>query len=336
MERLSFIIVPYLPAKGSFTFARYQFVSLHDLHTYATGEVLEAARVIAGQYRNQMNDLIKKVAFVFPLNQTLGEHLDDIVETQVSDMLKVLYLDAFCHMDQLEVVTAENFEAYFYDMYPNDYSVSTRSGSVFPQTIIGGDMKKTSYTAPPYVIVERGNFAPSTMKSPVLAHVVSNPTPSLLNALSFFFQAMRNDDRRTILNRVTDLYTAFLMLMKAAPNKDERELWWNNMAAISEPGLLTYSYPIINTKTGKPRPYPKNLNIVQIWGEEFYKLRCKILHGDRLKISDFAFSEISGNCLVSHRPGHFYLGANVFPALFFYKFQQEYPGVIVNKLVKLR
>lgn len=337
MKRLSFIIVPYLSTKGSFTFAGYQFVSLQDLQTCAEGSVLETARVIAGQYRNQMNDPIKKAAFVFPINKKLGEYLDDIIETEISDMLKALYLDGFCHMDQLNVVTAENFEAIFYDMLSDDYSLSTRSGGVFPQTFIGGDMKKASYMALPYVIVDRGNYVPSDMMSPALAHMVSNPTPSLLETLSFFFQAMRNDDRRTLLNRTTDLYMAFLKLMKTAPGGSERKLWWKNMLTISKPGLSTYPYLIIDTNSGSPtKDSPKNLNIVQIWGEEFYKLRCKMLHGDQLRISDFAFSDISGNNLVPNNPAHFYVGANVFPALFFYKFRQEYsnypdpPNIVID------
>lgn len=328
MERLSFIVVPYLPTGTSFTFADYQFVPLQNLHTYANGSVLEAARVIAGQYFDQVNETIKKVTFVFPLNKKLGDYLDDNIKVQISDMLKVLYLDGFCHIDQLNVVTAENFEAIFSDMLPDNYSLSTRSGGVFPQTIIGMDMKKTSYTTPPHVIINRGNFTPSNLVSPSLAHVVDKQTPSLLNALSFFFEAMRNDDRRTWLNKITDLYMAFLMLMKVSPDEKERELWWKNLAVISELGLPQYPYPVINTQTGKLRAYPEKLNIAQIWGEEFYKLRCKILHGDRLTISDFAFSDISGNSLVSDRPGHFYLGANVFPVLFFYKFRQEHPAYV--------
>src|SRR6266446_9831670 len=99
MERLSFIVAPYLPTGASFTFAGYQFVTLRDLHTYANGSVLEVARVIAGQYLDQMNNPIKKATFVFPADKKIGEYLDDIIETEISDMLKVLYLDGFCHMD---------------------------------------------------------------------------------------------------------------------------------------------------------------------------------------------------------------------------------------------
>ena len=325
MDRLTFAIAPYLATEESFTFANYQFVSLQDLRAYAEGSILEAATVIAGMYHNQMNKPIKRATFIFPLNQTFGEYLGDTSVNEISDMLKVLYLDAFCHLDQLNVVTAENFEVIFYDMRPNDYSLATRSGSVFPTSNLGGDMKKTSYTAPLHIIVDRGNFIPSELISPALAHVAKMRTPSLLNALSFFLQSMKNDERITWLSRTTDLYLAFLMLMKASPDQKERELWWDNLAAISKPGLPTHHYPILDTRDGKLKRH-KDLSIAQIWGEEFYKLRCKMLHGDQLHISDFAFSEISGKNLVPNRPGHFYLGANVFPALFFYKFRQEYSG----------
>jgi hypothetical protein len=326
MNKLSFAVVPYLPSAKSFSFAGYQFVRLQDLHDYADGSVLDAANVIAGQYLNQMNQPIQKVTFVFPANKKFGEYFDDTIMVEISGMLQALYLDGFCHMDQLNAVTAENFDALFYEMLPNDYSLSTRSGVVIPQTNMAIPMKETYHVAPSYVIVDRGNFIPSQMVSPALAHVVSKQTPSLLNSLSFFFQAMRNDDRRTRINRTTDLYMAFLMLMKASPDEKERELWWSNLAAISKSGLSKYPYPIIHTQTGKSKPKPENLNIVQIWGEEFYKLRCKLLHGDKLQITDFVFSDISGNKLVPENPDHFYLGANVFPAMFFYKFQQEHLG----------
>ena len=86
MERLSFIIAPYLPTGTSFTFSGYQFVPLQDIHMYAEDSVLEAARVIAGQHLDQMNNPIKKITFVFPLNKKLGEYLDDTIKAEIPDM----------------------------------------------------------------------------------------------------------------------------------------------------------------------------------------------------------------------------------------------------------
>src|SRR5262245_1284664 len=116
MERLSFILVPYLPKEASFTFAGYQFVPLDELHMYAEGSVLEAAKVIAGQHLDQMNNPIKKVAFVFPQDNKLGEYLEDTIKAEIPDMLQVLFFDGFCFIDQLYVVTPENFDAVFYNM----------------------------------------------------------------------------------------------------------------------------------------------------------------------------------------------------------------------------
>lgn len=217
MDKLSFAIAPYLPTKETFTFAGYQFVPLRNLHAYAEGSILEAATVIAGMYRNQMNEPIRKATFIFPLNKILGEYLDETIVAQLSDILKALYLDAFCHMNQLDVVTAENFEVIFYDMHPNDYSLATRSGSVFPTTNLGGDMKKTVYTAPLHVIVDRGNLIPSELMSPALAHVAGSRTPSLLNALSFFLQSMRNDDRLIVAINCSEDY---IDVDKEYENKD--------------------------------------------------------------------------------------------------------------------
>jgi len=50
-----------------------------------------------------------------------------------------------------------------------------------------------------------------------------------------------------------------------------------------------------------------------------------MLHGDPLTADDYFFTDISGNKLVSGSQPHFFLAANVFPALFFYKVEQEDP-----------
>jgi hypothetical protein len=63
MEKLSFVLAPYLPASTSFTFINYQFVHLHGLHNYASNEVLEGATVIARQYLTQANKPIETVTF---------------------------------------------------------------------------------------------------------------------------------------------------------------------------------------------------------------------------------------------------------------------------------
>lgn len=327
MEKLSFVLVPYLPADKSFTFANYQFVPLLDVHSYAKNAVLESANIIAGQYLTQMSKPIETVIFVFPTEKQLGEYLEGTQKRSIEEVLKVLYLDSFCHTRQMNIATAENFEPVFYDVVPNDYTLSTISGGIYPLTIINVNMQKISYTTPPYVHLNRGYFIPSERMSPALEYVLTKKTQSLLRATEFFFEAMRNDERRTLLTKTTNLYMAFLMLMKASSNQSERNLWLDFMSQISEPGLPTYTYPNIDTRTGLPhlKKPTLDLNVTQIWGHEFYKLRCKMLHGDELNTDDYAFTDISDNNLVTGRPHHFFLAANIFPVLFFHRFQQEYP-----------
>ena len=60
-------------------------------------------------------------------------------------------------------------------------------------------------------------------------------------------------------------------------------------------------YPIINTKTSR-KTTDEMLTEKQIWAEEFYKLRNKIIHGDVLLEKDFFYNN----------KGHFY-----FSVLFF-------------------
>lgn len=95
--------------------------------------------------------------------------------------------------------------------------------------------------------------------------------------------------------------------------ESERENFRKNIQKYSTLGatrqLKTFSYPIMHTKTGN-KIADESLTLNQIWAEEFYKLRHKIIHGDTVYSDDFIFKDLIG--VVKPREPHFYIAVNFF------------------------
>jgi len=95
--------------------------------------------------------------------------------------------------------------------------------------------------------------------------------------------------------------------------------------------LKTYNYPIVNTKTGRTDSH-EQLTLNQIWAEEFYKLRHRIIHGDTVEFQDFLFADLL-KIIKKHNP-HFYIAVNFFLACVLNKLRElgfnNIPHFVIN------
>jgi len=222
-----------------------------------------------------------------------------------------------CMLEMLpwSFITSDNFSCYYQRFQIGEDRISPLAGAIHPIQTGGYNIKKIKFQKPGYIHLPNKPIGINIPVLEALFHIYRTQNDGLdkvniVNSIQPFFYAYMNISDIGIHSRILNLIMAFELLFGDASGNRENFrnniLKYTNQIPNSEPRQL---YPIINTRTGVQFKKIK-LSFIEIWAEEFYKLRHKIIHGTIPTKEDFIFKDLNG-CIQQHDP-HFSIGVNVF------------------------
>ncbi|KKP68183.1 MAG: hypothetical protein UR68_C0005G0039 [Candidatus Roizmanbacteria bacterium GW2011_GWA2_35_19] len=306
------MIMPYLPLEGLIKFDGLSLWSYKKLSTKLITDVAlrgHIDRLMAcyqlykgSQIQNPALVTTDFVNFPNPTRATIAK-----IEVLKNIMLFLGILEN----NSWSFITSDNFEVFYQRFNVGDDGLATQGGAI--HRILSGGYKigEIAFVKPEYINLPMG-FHPDGAIYKALSDCTVNSVKSkdksrVIQALNPLFAAYRNSHEQTWQSRILLLVMAFELLF----GETERKNFRKNIQKFSRLGertpLKTYKYPIINTETGKTMA-EEQLTLNQIWAEEFYKLRHKIIHGNTVFSDDFIFRDLIK--AVKPREPHFYIAVN--------------------------
>lgn len=308
------ILMPYLPLEGLIKFDGLSIWSYKKL----SGQMIkdDALRAhlnsLMGCYQHVKGSPIQnpavvstnQVKFTNPTRQTIAK---------IEVLKNILLFLGILENNSWSFISSDNFEVFYQRFNVGDLNLSTQGGAI--HRILSGGYKigEIAFIKPEYVHLPM-SFRPNGKIFRSLEDCMINSSKDanksrVIQSLNPLFNAYRNSHEHSWQSRILLLIMAFELLF----GETERENFRKNIQKYSLLGatgsLKTYKYPIINTKTGKTI-VEEELTLNQIWAEEFYKLRHRIIHGDTVFSEDFIFRDLLK--LTKPREPHFYIAINFF------------------------
>jgi len=308
------MIMPYLPLDGLIRFDGLSLWSYKKLGTKLITDVNLRTHLdkLAGCYQLHKGNKIQNPALI--TTDTVNFPNPTRVTIAKIEVLKnILLFLGILENNSWSFLTSDNFEVFYQRFNVGDDGLSTQGGAIHRILTGGYKIGEIAFIKPEYVNLPMG-FHPDAATFNALSNCTVNSSTSkdksrVIQSLNPLFTSYRNSHEQSWQSRILLLVMAFELLF----GETERKNFRKNIQKYSRLGerkpLKTYKYPIINTATGATLA-EEQLTLNQIWAEEFYKLRHKIIHGDTVFSDDFIFRDLMK--IVKPREPHFYIAVNFF------------------------
>ncbi len=330
--------MPYLPLAGYikfdnltlWSFEKHKETFIKDIPTKEHIEKL----VKCYQYHNKKpidNPSIVSISgihFSNPNNQSIKK---------IEALKNILLVSGILENNSWSFVTSDNFEVFYQRFNIGDEGISTQAGAI--NNILTGGYKisevafaKPEHTNIPFKLRLNG-FVVNALED-CLKNSSSNAIKSqIIQSLNPFFNAYRNSHEHSWASRILLLIISFELLFGETGRSRFRNNIQKYSTLDSKFNPPTYKYPIYNRSVITSY---EQLTLAQIWAEEFYKLRHKIIHGDTVYSDDFIFKDLIR--VVKKREPHFYIAVNFFIVCLLNKLKElgysRVPHLIINTELK--
>lgn len=308
------IIMPYLPLEGLIKFNGLSLWSYKKLSTKLITDVVLCTHLdkLVSCYQLHKGSPIQNptlittdiVNFPNPTRLTIAK---------IEVLKNILLFLGILENNSWSFITSDNFEVFYQRFNVGDDGLSTQGGAIHRILTGGYKIGEIAFIKPEYVNLPM-SFRPNAAIFRALEVCMVNSSTSkdksrVIQSLNPLFNAYRNSHEHSWQSRILLLVMAFELLF----GETERKNFRKNIQKYSRLGeprqLQTSKYPIVNTETGATIA-EEQLTLNQIWAEEFYKLRHKIIHGDTVFSDDFVFKDLIK--AVKPKEPHFYIAVNFF------------------------
>ena len=308
------ILMPYLPLEGLIKFDGLllwpyrklggKMISDLSLKSHLD-KLIGCYQLLKGSpIQNPVVISSKSVSFTNPTRLTIAK---------IEALKNILLFVGILENNSWSFITSDNFEVFYQRFNVGDDGISTQAGALHRILAGGYKIGEVAFVKPEYVHLPL-SFRPDAhvfraLEDCLKSSATSTAKSQVIQSLNPLFNAYRNSHESSWQSRILLLVMAFELLF----GETERKNFRKNIQKYSTLGEDTtpqlYKYPIINTGTGAVIG-EEQLTLNQIWAEEFYKLRHKIIHGDTLFSDDFIFRDLLN--IVKPREPHFYIAVNFF------------------------
>jgi len=304
------ILMPYAPLKGELDVGNIKFVPFRALRNNPKIDraLLVHLSQIVSTYKNLGGSQIQNPTLVFVRNINFRKPNSNSIE-RIETAKQVLAFLGIMRMVPFSFVTSDNFEVVYQSFTLGDDHVSTRAGSIHSVTTGGYRLSNVTFFKPEHVNlpfdVRIDAKTLVAFNKELLSSPQSNEFLRVLRSLKFFFDAYRNSYDVTWHSRMLLIFLALEVVLDCTTRKQFRNKLQGLCTHKRHVGKeKTYSYPIIDTQTGK-KIGEEYLTYKQIWAEEFYKLRHNIIHHGSLPDDWLVFKDLLG--ITKKTVGHFYV-----------------------------
>jgi len=307
------MILPYLPLSDSLQLDNILIWSYKhkkdllirdDFLRYFIGQLLSC-------YKLQNGVSLDNPSIISVRNANFNNPSRKTVNT-IEAIKNILLFAGVLEINSWNVITSDNFEVFYQRFNLGNNNIATQGGALHRITTGGHTLNRISFIKPEHINIPLKLQFNSTIVSALIDCYLNKDTDinknQIIQSLNPFFDAYRNSHELSRQTRLLNLVMAFEMLF----GRSKREHFRFDIERLSSLGAVTqqkYSYPIINTTNGDMIDI-LDLTYNQIWAEEFYKLRHRIIHGNTISRSDFEFYDVLG-LLKKHDP-HFYIAVNFY------------------------
>ncbi|MBD3366017.1 hypothetical protein GF360_01595 [candidate division WWE3 bacterium] len=263
-------------------------------YTYVSGRSIENPTIITN-YRYEFPNIYKKT-------------IDKIEYTK-----QALLIPSILKMNSWNFITSDNFLSYYQRFQIGNTGISTQAGAIHGISTGGYTMDEIQFQKPEYIHVANQpvNFDIPTL-SALLDLYKDRETnldkANIYNSLGPFFYTYKNTTEIPMHTRILNLIMAFELLFGESSRSNFRSNILNYVSR-DPSSEQKYSYPEVHTQTGAVIRN-LNLSLPEIWAEEFYKLRHRIIHGNVVSTTDFVFNDTED--ITTKNDPHFYIAINMF------------------------
>ncbi|MFA5894192.1 MAG: hypothetical protein WC851_00275 [Candidatus Shapirobacteria bacterium] len=308
------VLMPYLPLEGLIKFDGLQIWSYQKLgNTLIKNTALKNhIDKLVGCYQLHKGNKIQnpaivsgsKICFTNPTQLTISK---------IEVLKNILLFLGILENNSWSFITSDNFEVFYQRFVVGDSGLATQAGAIHHITSGGYSIDEMIFLKPECINLPL-RFNPNgpifrALEDCMVQSRSSQDKSQIIQSLNPLFNAYRNSHEHSWQSRILLIVMAFELLF----GETERKNFRKNIQKYSTLGLnklsKTYKYPIMDTRNGKVIGY-EDLTLNQIWAEEFYKLRHKIIHGDTIYSDDSIFTDLVVN-KVPKEP-HFYIAINFF------------------------
>lgn len=330
------IIMPYLPLSGyikfdnlliwSFQKKRDDFIKNQDLkkHLIRLASCYQFRK--AGAIQNPTIISTGKANFANPTAKTISK---------IEVLKNALLFSSVLRINQWSFLTSDNFEVFYQRFNLGEEGIAIQSGAIHKILAGGYKIEDAVFIKPDCVNIPLNSQLDGqvlkALEDCLINQGNSTAKSQILQSLNPFFNTYRNTHEISLASRVLLLIMAFELLFGESGREEFRKNILKYSTFSSNFKTKTYSYPIINTFTNKIIKN-ENLTLNEIWAEEFYKLRHKIIHGDTVYSDDFVFKDLI-KVAKKHEP-HFYIAVNFFVVCVLNKLREigfgKVPHFVIN------
>jgi len=329
------ILMPYLPLDGYFKFdnlivwsykkKKDDFIKDIDLKNHLDKLVACYQFFKGGVIQNPSIISVSKVNFSNP---------KPISISKIEVLKNILLLAGVLENNAWSFITSDNLEVFYQRFNVGEEGIATRAGAIHTISAGGYKIGEVAFIKPSHINIPL-HFRPKRSVIFALENCMknssSNPAKSqIIQSLNLFFNAYRNSHEHSWQSRVLLLIIAFELLFGQSGRPHFRkniQKYSNFDSKVNNPAI--YNYPIVNWGKITSR---EQLTLNQIWAEEFYKLRHKIIHGNTVYSDDLIFHDL--NSLVKPREPHFYIAVNFYVVCLLNKLREigfmNVPHFIIN------
>lgn len=234
---------------------------------------------------------IKNVFIFSPKGKTGFEYLTNEEKQRLDDFRRVLFLIAVSGsnvpMNDVSAVTSENFTVIRQNFILGDSTIAFTRGTIRPITDMGWRLEEIKYPAPMSLLTH--GFSVDTKLFEELEKLKRDHSVSferILRATDSMMLGYQNEEAVTNSTRVLMQCAAFEILLDL-PEKEQRKVFKDRIEKYCQPD----GGPQTEWKSPRGNKLVDETGTFQCWwADHFYCLRNKIIHGDHIKQSDFAFN----------------------------------------------
>lgn len=308
------IIIPYLPLNGAIKFNNLLLWSFQNKRDELVKDEELKKHLIkltscyqfrkAGSIPNPAIISIGKVNFANPTLETIAK---------IEVLKNALLFSSILGINQWSFLTSDNFEVFYQRFNVGEEGIAIQAGAIHSIKAGGYKIEDTVFTKPDFVNIplalKLNGHVVKALEACLINQGSSPPKSQVIQSLNPFFNTYRNTHEISLASRILLLIMAFELLFGETGREEFRRNILNYSSYDASLNLKTYEYPIMNTLTGKIIK-TQDLTLNEIWAEEFYKLRHKIIHGDTIYSDDFLFKDLKN--IVKQYDPHFYIAVNFF------------------------
>lgn len=297
------VIMPYLSLRGRFNILGFTFLSAkNDLPSYITNSgLLSHIRSILSMYKSPSAHAVQNPTIV-TYSGTAFRKLQSKTISELYDIRSALIFSSFLKNNSWSFSTTDNFEIVFQRFNVGDDGIALQGG--FLHGILSGGLRisNTVFTTPPHIHVStfENGFEGRVLAALIKCIDQQESVPgcsTIIRSLKSYASAYRNSHEIDQASRILSMITAFELLFGVSSRAQFRSNILNYSEELSP---TRYSYQEEDTRTGNSRPI--TLTGIQIWAEEFYKLRHKIIHGDIVTYEDYSFVDMTNSLFTNANP----------------------------------